>query len=69
MKQISKKLKLVMHYIPSGYYNKKDKARFFINCNEKKKDIYIDKKCNNKDLTMNELLNEIKYLLDEELQE
>lgn len=67
MKQIRKKLKLVMHYIPSGYYDKKDKALFCISCNKQKKELKIDKKANKTDLTMNELLNEIKTLFEGEL--
>lgn len=67
MKQIRKKLKLIMHYIPSGYYAEKDKARFFINYNGKKKDIYLEKKANKTDFTFNELINEIRELFQGEL--
>ena len=68
MKQIRKKIKLVMHYIPSGYYDKKDKARFFISCNGEREDIYFDKVCNKTDMTFNELLNKIKETLEKEIE-
>lgn len=67
MKQIRKKIKLIMHYIPNGYYDEKDKARFCISCNGKKKDIRITAHCNKTDMTLNELLTEIREQLEKEI--
>lgn len=69
MKQIRKKIKLVLHYIPSGDYDKKDKAFLFIRCNDKKTEIHLEKKANKTDLTMNDVLNEIRKLLDGDINE
>lgn len=67
MKQVQKKIKVIMHYFPNGCYDKREKAYFFIKCNKNKKEIYIDKNGNKTDMTINELINEIKEALDKEI--
>lgn len=67
MKQIKKKIKVIMYYIPSSYYDKKDKGYFFVRCNKNKKEIYLDKRCNKTDMTLNEVLNEIREQLEKEI--
>lgn len=67
MKQIRRKLKLIMHYIPSGYYDEKDKAFFFLKVNNGKRyEIHLDKSRNKTDMTYNELMGIIKEELEKE---
>lgn len=67
MKQIQQKLKVIMYYVPSGCYDKKDKGYFFIRCNKQKKEITVQKTGNKADMTVNEILTEIKSMLEGEL--
>lgn len=67
MKQIRKKLKVIVYYLPSGCYDKKDKGYFFIRCNKNKKEIYVEKNSNKIDMTLNELLNEVREELEKEI--
>lgn len=67
MKQIRKRIKIILHYLPNGYPDEKSKAFVFIKCNNQKVEYHIEPHCNKTDATMNELLNEIKTLLEGEL--
>lgn len=67
MKQVQQKLKIILYYIPSGCYDAKDKGYFFMRCNDKKKEIKINKSGNKADMTVNEILAEIKTMLEGEL--
>lgn len=69
MKQIRKKIKLIMHYIPSCYYDEKDNAFFFLKVNNGKRyEIHLDKSGNKTDMTYNELIGIIKEELEKEIE-
>ena len=68
MKQIRKKLKLIMYYTPSGYYDEKDSGYLFIKFNNKKRERRSNKRGNKTDLTLNELISELRGLFEGELE-
>lgn len=68
MKQIRKKIKMILHYLPNGYPDEKSKAFVFIKCNNQKVEYHLDQKGNKTDITLNELLNEIRSLLEKEIE-